>query len=347
MLAGDQKPDFRTVSRFRADMKEIIEEVFYAVIKLLIKNSYIKLENYFLDGTKIEANTNKYTFTWKKNVIRYDRKLDEKVRLHLKEIDRITAEENTIYQDADLEETGENAERITSEQVKSITEEIEKRLQDKVSEKDTNTDQNKAIHRKLKKALKEFKDDRVPRKERYEHDLEVFGERNSYSKTDHDATFMRMKEDHMLNGQLNPGYNVQIGTENTYIVGYTIPPNPTDTKTLILHLEHVEEQLGRLPHTVIADSGYGSEENYEYLKQHGCKSCVKYGTYHKEQTKKYQNTPFLADNMPYDPESDSYTCPNGKKLEHVGNCKYTTEASYQARRDIYRCANCGGCSYVE
>ena len=348
-LSGDQKPDFRTVNRFRSDMKDIIEEVFYAVVMLLLEKGYIKQENYFLDGTKIEANANKYSFKWKKSVVKYDAKLDDKIRIRLKEIDRITQEENDLYQDNDLEETGEIAERITSEQVKKIAEEIEKRLEEtaRAEDKEAKDKGVRKSRKKLKKIHKELKDDIIPRKERYEQDLEIFGERNSYSKTDHDATFMRMKEDHMLNGQLKPGYNVQIGTENTYIVGYTIHPNPTDTKTLIPHLEHQKEQLGKLPHTVIADSGYGSEENYEYLKQNSCESCVKYGTYHKEQTKKHKNNPFLADNMLYDAESDSYTCPNGRKLEHSGSRKYTTEAGYQTRRDIYRCQDCSGCPYAE
>ena len=119
----------------------------------------------------------------------------------------------------------------------------------------------------MKKKAKEFKKDILPRKQKYEETLTLFKGRNSYSKTDHDATFMRMKEDAMLNGQLKPGYNIQIGTENRYIVGFSIHPNPTDTKTLIPHLKHLEERLGKLPENIIADAGYGSEENYEYLEE--------------------------------------------------------------------------------
>ena len=102
---------------------------------------------------------------------------------------------------------------------------------------------------------------------KYESQGKILDGRNSYSKTDNDATFMRMKEDAMLNGQLKPGYNVQIGTENRYIVGFTIHPNPTDTKTMIPHLKHLEKRLGRLPENIVADAGYGSEENYEYLEE--------------------------------------------------------------------------------
>lgn len=253
-IAGGNKPDFRTINRFRLDMKDIIEDVFYEVIKLLIEKKYIKLQNYFLDGTKIEANANKYTFVWNKSVQNYDKKLDEKIKNHLREIDRVVAEENQIYLNEDLEELGENS-RITSEQVEAVVESIDARLAE--------TPDNK----ELKKKAKEFKKDILPRKKKYEEAFRTFEERNSYSKTDHDATFMRMKEDAMLNGQLKPGYNIQIGTENRYIVGYTVHPNPTDTKTMIPHLNHLKEKLGTLPENIIADAGYGSEENYEYLEE--------------------------------------------------------------------------------
>lgn len=65
----------------------------------------------------------------------------------------------------------------------------------------------------------------------YEEQLVIMGVRNSFSKTDHDATFMRMKEDHMLNGQLKPGYNIQLATENQFALAYDCYPNPTDTRT--------------------------------------------------------------------------------------------------------------------
>ena len=240
-IAGGNKPDFRTINRFRLQMKDIIEDIFYEVVKLLIDKKYIKLQNYFLDGTKIEANANKYSFVWNKAVRNYDRKLDEKIKNHLREIDRIVAEENQIYLEEDLEENGGHT-RITAEQVAAVVESIDRKL-----EKEPNNKQ-------LKKKVRELKKDILPRKQKYEASIEIFEGRNSYSKTDHDATFMRMKEDAMLNGQLKPGYNIQIGTENRYIVGFTIHPNPTDTKTMIPHLQHIKEKLGKLRKNIIADA---------------------------------------------------------------------------------------------
>ena len=333
-IAGGNKPDFRTINRFRLGMKDIIEDVFYDIIKLLIEKKYINMQNYFLDGTKIEANANKYTFVWNKSVKKYDARLDEKIREHLREIDHVVAKENQIYLDEDLEELGENS-RITVAQVESVVQSIDKKLE--------TTPEDKS----LKKKSREFKKDILPRKQKYEKSLSVFNGRNSYSKTDHDATFMRMKEDAMINGQLKPGYNIQIGTENRYIIGFTIHPNPTDTKTLIPHLKHIEKRLGRLPENIIADSGYGSEENYEYLEEKKLGNYVKYSKFHWEKKKKNRENPYLAENMLYDIESDRFICADNRKLKHIGNWKHVTEAGYETQRNIYRCEDCSGCSHAD
>ena len=274
ILDGMKAPSHMTIDNFINNcLKKNIDEIFAEINTYIFEKENVDLGHIYIDGTKIEANANKYTFVWNKSVKNYDKKLDEKIKNHLREIDRVVAEENRIYLDEDLEELGENN-RITSEQVEAVVESIDARLAE--------TPDNK----ELKKKAKEFKKDILPRKKKYEEALHTFEGRNSYSKTDHDATFMRMKEDAMLNGQLKPGYNVQIGTENRYIVGYTIHPNPTDTKTMIPHLNHLKEKLGTLPENIITDSGYGSEENYEYLEENHLGSYVKYNKFHWEKKKK-------------------------------------------------------------
>ena len=97
----------------------------------------------------------------------------------------------------------------------------------------------------------------------------IIGKRNSRSKTDHDAAFMRMKEDHMRNGQLMPGYTVQVGTERQFTYRLQSAPAPTDTRCLIPHLEQVKSQLGQLPGTIIAEAGYGGEEGYALSPRRG------------------------------------------------------------------------------
>lgn len=113
---------------------------------------------------------------------------------------------------------------------------------------------------------------------------------------------MRMKEDAMMNGQLKPGYNIQVGTEKNFVIGYDIFPNPTDTKTLKPHLKKVMERLNCKFKTLIADAGYGSEENYDYLKEKGITGVVKYGMYHKEMKKNFNKKTFNTENWNYDKE---------------------------------------------
>ncbi len=141
-------------------------------------------------------------------------------------------------------------------------------------------------NKELKKVKKAIEKDYLPRMEKYEEQEEILEERKSYSKTDTDATFMRMKEDHMKNGQLKPGYNVQIGTEKQFITGYSIHQKPGDTTCMKPHLEQLKERHSKLPDNIIADAGYGSEENYEYLEEQETEHFVKYNTFHKEQSGK-------------------------------------------------------------
>lgn len=187
----------------------------------------------------------------------------------------------------------------------------------------------------------------MPRKQKYERQKAILGERNSYAKTDPDATFMRMKEDAMRNGQLKPGYNVQIGTENGFVVGYDVYPNPTDTKTLKPHLENMERRLGRLPRHVIADAGYGSQENYAFLEKKDIDAVIKYNTFHKEATRPWRTDQYRSENWPYDAEGDKYRCPQGRVLVLTSITKKKTEAGYSQTLHTYTCTSCEGCAVKE
>ncbi len=272
-IAGRQRPDFRTINRFRSErMKAVLETVFTAVLQFLADENYVQLEHYFVDGTKIEANANRYTFVWGKAVVKHKAKLQEKVQTLFATIEEAENQEEREHVGQDLSELGEASE-ITSEKLEIAVKQLEEKLQAKPKDKS------------LKKAVRALRKDLLPRLQTYETHQEVLGNRNSYSKTDKDATFMRMKEDHMRNGQLKPGYNVHIGTENQFILGYSVHQRPTDTRCLIPHLEKVKSALGKLPATVIADAGYGGEENYDYLEQNEIEAIVKYSTYHREKSK--------------------------------------------------------------
>lgn len=144
----------------------------------------------------------------------------------------------------------------------------------------------------------------------YDRQMAVLGDRNSYSKTDPDATFMRMKEDHMKNGQTKPGYNLQIGTENQFLVDFALYPNPTDTLTMIPFETSFMERYGHFPSEEIADSGYGSEENYRFMEENGIEAFVKYNFFHKEQRPRYVADPFRQESFYYNREEDYYVCPS-------------------------------------
>jgi hypothetical protein len=172
----------------------------------------------------------------------------------------------------------------------------------------------------------------------------VLAGRNSYSKTDPDATFMRMKEDHMRNGQLKPGYNIQIGTENQYILGYSIHQRPTDTGCLIPHLEQVKRMTGMTPGSTITDAGYGSEENYRYLDQAGSEAYLKYNTFFLE-TKRFwrKRNPYHIQFFTHDESRDLFYCPEGKPLNFVKTIASVSENKFKSVRRIYEAADCDTC----
>ncbi|GHU82838.1 transposase [Spirochaetia bacterium] len=336
-LAGGQRPDFRTLNEFRGKiLKEVMEEIFVTAVKMLKAKGYIKLEHYFVDGTKIESASGRYTFVWKKSVEKNDKKLDEKLRAYIRMADDIWEDENQEYGKGDLEELG-GKEGYTSKDVKELAGILRERIEHLEA---AGEEEGK---KKLKRDLKVVETDYLVRKKKYEKVKRICGKRNSYSKTDPDATFMRMKEDHMGNGQLKPGYNVQIGTENGFVTGYDIFPNPTDTRTLKPHLKRQKKRFGMSPKAVIADAGYGSEENYQYLENRKSAAVIKYAMFQKEQTRKWKADIWKVDNWRYDAEGKYYVCPNGKHLTFRETRKRRTDAGYPITIEKYECESCKYC----
>lgn len=333
-LSGSNRPDFRTINRFRSlRLKETIDKVFASIVELLVEEGLVRLEDYFLDGTKIEANANKYSFVWKKSVEKNKARLTEKIKVLLDHIDQSNDKENKEYGNEDLPERGEGTNQ----------EGLSERLQQKVKEIDAVLKASPQA-KELKKAKKIIEKDYLPRLEKYEKDLEIMGNRNSYSKTDQEATFMRMKEDHMLNGQLKAGYNVQMATEDRFILSYSIHQKPSDSTTLIPHLENAfKNHLPKPPKNINADAGYGSEQNYEYLQKKEITAYVKFQNFHFEQTKKFKKNLYRVENLPYDETTDSYLCPNNKRLNYKETVIRKTDGGFTTQRLIYQSEGCQGC----
>jgi len=330
-LSGQSRPDFRTINRFRSTvMRGVMEEVFGAVVELLIEEGYIKLEHYFVDGTKIEANANRYRAVWAKNTQRYKAQLQEKIRGLLDEIARVNDAENEEYGDRDLEEMGEQG-PIDAEKLEKKIQELNERLREGLPDK------------KVAKAVRKLEREYLPRQRSYEEQEKKLAGRNSYSKTDEDATMMRLKGDPPKRGQPKPGYNVQIGTESEFVVGYSVHQRPGDTGCLVPHLEGVKKQLGRLPENVAGDGAYGSEENYAYLEGEEVGIYLKYNTFDQEQRNRRRRGRFQEEDFEYDPERDEWTCPAKRRLTYRYTDIQRTDNGYPAERRHYECEDCGGC----
>jgi transposase len=335
-ISGNNRPDFRTINRFRSSvMKDGIEVVFSEVLQYLIEEGYVTLENYFLDGTKIEANSNKYKWVWAKSTAKYKQHLQEKIQELLGNIEHENVAEQETYGDKDLEEMGGGNKQggggMDSEALQKRIERLNERLADKMKDK------------REAKALRTLQEDCLPRQKKYEEQEKILAGRNSYAKTDHDATFMRMKEDAMLNGQLKPGYNVQIGTENQFIVGFSIHQKANDMNVLIPHLEQVQKRLGRVPRTVVADAGYGSEENYAFLEHAKIEGYVKYPLFSKQQKRSWRKQHFRVENWEYDPVRDEYICPARQALTYLRSYCRITANGYHTTRRVYECGSCLSC----
>ena len=325
ILQNEPVPDHSTIARFQNErLTGIIEDLFYQLTEKLYEMGELSYRNMFVDGTKIEANANRYTFVWAKAVAKQLEKLEVRIAKEVPEAaQRYELSPNTSLEDC-LSHLLKLAERINLTFV-------------------SGKGKRKTQLQKDIELLTSF----YERKEGYmEHQI-TLGKRKSYSKTDHDATFMRLKEDHMKNGQLKPAYNVQIGVESEYIIGPGLFPNPADTTTLPSFLDRVQEKSGHKIGSITADAGYASEENYTYLEKNEQKAYIKPADYEMRKTRKFRKNIYRVESMPYDPETDSFTCPNGKKLVYAYEKEQKSENGFVSVKQHYICESCAGCPHRE
>ena len=329
-LAGYEQPDFITINRFRNRVKKEINNIFTQVVLVLAAKGLISLDVEYIDGTKIESKANKYTFVWKRTVEKNRAKLQEQIRTLLLQVDDVIAQDNA---------TKTEGVEFTAALLDEISEELNKSLE---SAPEPKTKEEKQAVRTKKKQLKELEKKRNKLQE-YDQHLEIMGERNSYSKTDPDATFMHMKEDAMRNGQTKPGYNLQIATENQFITDFALYANRTDTLTLPSFLESFKSRYHRYTKTVVADSGYGSEENYLFMDVHNMEAYVKYNYFHKEQRPRYTPNPFSPASLYYNKEQDFYVCPMGQHMKRIGMKRSLTSNGFVTYSVRYQAERCDGC----
>lgn len=333
-ICGMRPLDHSTINRFRTErIRPVFEEVFSEFISLLADMGLVTLDTYFLDGTKIEANANKFSFVWAKSNRRYQEQLKTRVHAHLQAIDDMEEEEERL--------APEDPSEIDSEAIAEAARKINERIRKKGVSKRPRDDEGKALGHAKRMCEGEW----AERMARHEENAETLGSRGSFSKTDPGATFMRMKDDYMGNGQLKAAYNVQAGTEGQFIIDCTCHQRPADTACAIGHLEHAERTIGWLPGEIVADAGYGSEQNYRWLDGRGATAYVKHNELFRESKNgKWREDPMRPANWKYDDVLDALECPDGRALRfrHLSHRK--TDLGYVSETRVYRCGSCAGCA---
>lgn len=322
-LSGYSTPDFRTLNLFRSQrLNGDFESIFAQVVELIHREGLVTLDVQYIDGTKIESVANKYTFVWKGAVDTYDERLKTKVDAVLRQAEKVISSD----EDQISTTTGMNADEF-QRRVDNIVEKIEK------------------VPSEMQKEIKKINKESLPKMKEYERHKEILQERGSYSKTDQDATFMRMKEDYMGNGQLKPGYNVQISTENQYITNYGIYQKPGDTTTLIDYLESFNRKYHRQSNEIVADSGYGSEQNYDYMLDNKIIPYVKYNYFHMD-IRKERKRPSDAYKLTlpyYNNDEDYFVCSMGQHMTYIGNRSRKSETGHVGEYRKYMAQDCSKC----
>lgn len=333
-LTGCTRLDHMTVNRFRSErLRGCFESVFAETVGLIAEMGLVTLSEYFVDGTKLEANANRYTFTWKRACETNRGKLRLNVGRLLDDIDALNEAEDKMFGDMP------DPKGIAAEDIATAADRINAKLREKAEQGQRG--------KELGRAKRKLEGDYLPRMRRYERDLADMKDRKSLSKTDRDATFMRMKEDHMGNGQLKAGYNIQNGTENQFVIHSTVHQRPGDAACFIPHMKSLEKAYGHLPREVCADAGYGSEQNYEWLEDNGIAGFVKCNWFHKERRPSSRKDPTQVANWEYDEAEDEWTCAGGRKLGFAEGRTRVSDLGYESNVRIYECESCEGCPHAQ
>lgn len=328
LLEGLPAPDHATFARFRSiHFAPCATRIMAQMSDFLYETGEISGDSMFVDGTKLEAYANKYTFVWKKAVTRHLANLLEKLASFVEECESLFGIK-LVYQ-----------KQVKLKHVKKLRKKLYALKEKEGISFVHGSGRKKSPLQKRIEQLEEY----LKKLKEYTNKLHLCGPRNSYSKTDPDATFMRMKEDAMGNGQLKAAYNLQHAIDSEYIVWLAVGPQPTDTSMLIPLIKEMEGNLSFQYKKVVADAGYESEENYEFLKENGQQSYIKPSNYERSKTRKYQKDIGRIEHMAYEKETDCYTCVEGRKLTARFVKRERTKSGYRRETTVYSCTDCSGC----
>ena len=334
-LLDDMKaPSFATFGNLiRNELTASIEQIFVDINTYIFRKDCVDLEHTYIDGTKIEANANRYTWVWKKSCLRNRDKVFEKISLLIDSMN----EKVLGLLGVKLEKRDEYAIEYIEETLASYASATEIDFSKFVS----GIGHRKSIHQKQYQEMQGY----LQRLKNYASRIEICGEtRNSYSKTDHDATFMRVKRDYMGNDQLLPAYNMQAAICDEYIAVIDAKPYASDMECFVPLMEKFKEIYGHYPKYPVADAGYGSYNNYLFCEEHGMEKFMKFTMFEKEtKDAKYHNNPYRVDNFRRD-TAGNLICPNNKKFIFKCN-KHVYKNKYGRTEEIYECEDCSECPY--
>jgi len=334
-LMDHEMPSYRTFGYFINDvLSGSVEDIFNDINKAIFKKDHVDLNHIYIDGSKFEANANKYTWVWKKATEKSRYRLYQKITVLLNEINEgllwsgIQIQTNTEYTPMQLRE-------------------ILARYKHLWKLDETAFVSGRGHHKTVQQRQYELLKACMEKLEDYVQKIMICGEnRNSYSKTDQDATFMRLKTDYMGNDQLLPAYNVQFGVADEYIAAADVNQYRSDMDCFIPLMEVFHKTYGFYPQYPTADAGYGSYNNYIYCQEHGIEKYMKFPMYEKEtKDKEYRDDPFRAVNFKID-EEGTLRCPNGKAF-HFAYRKAVRGNQYGRQEEVYICEDCSGCPYAK
>ena len=297
-ISGNTQIDFHTLNNFRLRLDCEMKSIFRQILQFALKNKIIQGKDIFIDHSKFEANANRFRIVWRKNVDKQISKLDEELNALFSYVKRLEISENKKYGSSGYPEKLQKS--YSDTEIAKMISEANDDLKNKAIDRQK-TNARKKKFRRLKVVLHRLRSYRRKRLSLYK--------RRSFSMTDPDATAMRQKDE-----TLKAGYNEGVATENGLVLDYHISNTSADTDKLIDIVEGVKENTDCVPDSLTADSAYGSQSNYEYLEKNNIKANVKYSLYHPEKTNKYNQKRVRSNQFLYEKETNSYRCPEGKKL---------------------------------
>lgn len=333
-ISGNQTPDFHTLNNFRLRLKDDIKKVFKQIVQYALEQGIIQAKDVFVDHTKNEANANKHKMVWRKQVEKQSTRIDEELDELFKYIDELNEKEEKIFGNKDLPE--QERAGFDDEKVKQIIDEINKNVKEEIIDREKGREQRKKV-RRTKQLLE--------RKEQYKQKKKVLNGRNSYSKTDHDAVAMMMKDKLTI----RPGYNEGVAVENGIVLNYVISDNCADNVSFIPLMEGVIDNLAKTPENTNADGAYGNEENHGFLEEKKIGNFLKFNSYHKEKSPTWRDKRIRFQDFIYDEKNDEFTCPNKVTLSFLEERERVTKTGYKQKCKIYQVPEgaCIGCKFRE